>query len=724
MGHRLLLFIFLWCDLNTFAFEKCENSQRTIDGPYRNSNILLAKKFVRKYYPDAKEVKIGVIDSGFDEKFQKNFKNTVKTKDFLTWTQEFEIEFKTGIKYKDKTSSDRDEIKHGSSVISIIGDSKIGINENVKITSYKTRTTNVEEKTMNEEFFERLTRFGAGGLFYSIKNSCDDGNEITNLSMSTIYSEQDQPTFELISYGLFKTTPLHEYLYNKGCLVYMSSGNSGVKYSIKKMANFKTYPSIKRVGSLNRIGLESSFSSNANVYLTGENVVTLIDGGEKENKVKRCKGNRYGLKNGTSFSSPILVGAQSLVLSILKTSKKYTSLKGREKIDILNRIMENSMNGRGYDALFAVNLASRWVEDDNRSGYNKLQEKKNRPFEDLKYTCHKNIKCEKGDDKCLEEVRLRDFYCYGGPSSNLMDLAYKNNEIEWMLQLLFKVGRDKDGKKIRSKYKEKVRELYFKGDYSLSELYEYYNFITALYEDEDESLKNKFFEDGYKKLRSRIETLEDKIFFIERIVMQRPIRKEILDFVVKSFENGEIPFQKAFIILISSKFKIDDFINYLERIINIKRKEVLKVATNNIERKQIISAFQEIKLRAIYHVRFEVPGREKLIIEEIEKIKRGDVSMFLTEIVDNEIIDLNLRKKYLLEAAKNRLKIAKNALLNSIVKMTTKKEFSKEERVEIFLFLLDNCNSSSDYMYIYLQIKKNHQDIIKFIEDFEGDASL
>ncbi|MCB0363049.1 MAG: hypothetical protein KDD35_10015, partial [Bdellovibrionales bacterium] len=140
MNYKLPILVASMClaiNAQAEVFEKCDNSNRSVYGAYRNSNVDLAKKFVEEKYPNVKPTKVGVIDTGFDKEFQDHFQHEVKTDWAQGLMQRQSLISKTGLNVSEMTSPDKDEVGHGLAVMSIIGSKNIGINPKAILHSFK-----------------------------------------------------------------------------------------------------------------------------------------------------------------------------------------------------------------------------------------------------------------------------------------------------------------------------------------------------------------------------------------------------------------------------------------------------------------------------------------------------------------------------------------------------------------------------------------------------------
>jgi subtilisin family serine protease len=133
-------------------------------------------------------------------------------------------------------------------------------------------------------------------IIRAIYYAADNGANIISMSFSL-----DQPSPGLQAAIL--------YAFNKNVIMVASSGNDGLK-TLVYPASFR---GVQGIGSSNSSDLRSNFSNYGSGVVTfaapGEGVITTYPGGN------------YAAGWGTSFSTPMVAGAASLILQVRPTSK-------------------------------------------------------------------------------------------------------------------------------------------------------------------------------------------------------------------------------------------------------------------------------------------------------------------------------------------------------------------------------------------------------------------
>lgn len=291
----------------------------------------LAREELKSLGADLTQVRVAVLDTGFDSKHR-------------------EKAFKTGPlslrKGHDKAGDPhRDERGHGTLVSSFIA-GPYGLANGVDLRIY------------------RVTEAGANGsvhpdlLTESVKRACEEGADIINLSWGGVDDESGEEPDEVTRAELIK------FLEERGCLVMKASGNDSYRH--EKLSGSLEDPYL-RVAAMGPIGVEADFTTSGEVAAPGERVFGLqsLDIEEEEDSYsideKTCGGMDGEFTSGTSFAAPITAGIAAMTLAALKThGEEFTSLPAATRIRILNRILRASMIGGVVNAYRAVLIAKNW----------------------------------------------------------------------------------------------------------------------------------------------------------------------------------------------------------------------------------------------------------------------------------------------------------------------------------------------------------------------------
>jgi hypothetical protein len=648
------------------VFEKCDNSNRSVYGAYRNSNVDLAKNFVGEKYPNAKPTKVGVIDSGFDKGFTDRFQHEVKTDWAQSWMQRQSLKNKTGLSLGEMTSPDKDEVGHGLAVMSIIASKDIGINPKAILHSFKYIFSGSPKTEMIPlDLAASETQYGTYSFFYAIMNACDAGNKIINMSMGDISTEVNFSTFENMMVGTFNKKPLHQYLYDKGCILYMSSGNAGVKDDLG-LGN-KPNPSIVRVGSTNRMAVESDFSSVSHIKATGEKVLALFGDSLIRDISYKCRGENEYLVSGTSFSSPIVAGGQSLVSGMLETSPSYKKLSENQRVDLLNNIMSSGSRNGIYDAYRSVTLADRWIREHSKEP--KAINVTVRPVihpSNSNY-CQTAITCNSSDRQCVNSLRMQSAICEVDKNEQLIHVADQNNEFEWFLSLFYfgTKGGTQVSTPLKDGYKRRILSSYSTGEFSPIEALTYSRFIIGLYPEEKETLYARLFGTDLQNVLNGRNDGAEAAQFIEQISMLGLIDGATIDLLVEKVSPKSAAFHSIIDALVNSKKPIDDFHNRLNRVISM-REAAFMAANDKSEqsdaekaefKEKITAIFVNLRYESIFKAKYSVPGRDKIITDFVDSIDTAEQVKVTYAIFGNYSISRTLRLNSLVkvvQAASNK----------------------------------------------------------------------
>lgn len=228
-----------------------------------------------------------------------------------------------GYNVVDKTTNSAPIAIHGTAVAGVIagrenGAGVVGIAPHVRILPV------------------RVTNSSSGSAYLSdlaacVRYAADRGSRVVNVS----YSGAESSVIDAAA----------TYARNKGTLMFMAAGNSGVDIS-----NFPAYPSFVRVGSTTSKDQKSSFSNYGtaiDLVAPGTSILTTVPG------------KKYSYMSGTSFSSPLAAGVAALVFSV------RPDLKPKDVDAILRQSAVNIGSsfyfGRGrVDAAAAVVLAQKY----------------------------------------------------------------------------------------------------------------------------------------------------------------------------------------------------------------------------------------------------------------------------------------------------------------------------------------------------------------------------
>jgi thermitase len=139
----------------------------------------------------------------------------------------------------------------------------------------------------------RVTNSSNGSAYLSDLAACvryagDHGARVVNVS----YSGAESNSIDAAA----------TYARNKGTLLFMAAGNSGVDIS-----SFPAYPSFLTVGATTSKDERSSFSNYGkavDLVAPGSSILTTVPG------------KAYSYMSGTSFSSPLIAGVAALIFSV------------------------------------------------------------------------------------------------------------------------------------------------------------------------------------------------------------------------------------------------------------------------------------------------------------------------------------------------------------------------------------------------------------------------
>lgn len=227
----------------------------------------------------------------------------------------------------------QDSSGHGSTVGTLIGGRDgVGGAPRVPLTFYRD-TDDSDQSTLN-------------ATMKLVKQACDEGHKIINLSAGT---ESDERGTKPDEAHLLDEL---EYLRNKGCLVVRAAGNSGV---------FRNYPfrdsddGWLRIAGTSRSAILSPGTSQGELAAPGADVFVLSN---SKSPMNSCKEGGGHFIDGTSYSAPLVTGVAAYVRAVLDTSKQFQLLSGSSQIAIINRVLQASLFGGIVHGYRAVELAS------------------------------------------------------------------------------------------------------------------------------------------------------------------------------------------------------------------------------------------------------------------------------------------------------------------------------------------------------------------------------
>jgi hypothetical protein len=299
-------------------------------------DIELMKREMKNWGVNLENVKIGIVDSGFEKGLEEN------------------LEFKSLKKVafnKDTTSTDFDELGHGTAVTGLIAGLGFGAAPGAQLTSYK--VTNKENKV---DFL---------GLEPLIR-ACEDGNEVINFSIGNY---MDGGAHRLISDNSLRDEKRHqkvlERLSELGCVIVKAAGNESDVTDFESNSLENGY---LRISSVDPVSLShSSFSNKGVLSAPGKSVLSLV--GRKSTLVKAnaCGSDHMTFAEGSSFAAPLVAGITANVIAVLKSDPEsfYHKLSGKDRVKLLGRILKASeMNGlvNGYRAVLIARGYAKWAQ--------------------------------------------------------------------------------------------------------------------------------------------------------------------------------------------------------------------------------------------------------------------------------------------------------------------------------------------------------------------------
>ncbi|MBF0207461.1 MAG: S8/S53 family peptidase [Oligoflexia bacterium] len=364
-----------------YPFEKCpvHNTRSKYWAQLAVDADLMQAELKRMHIPTG-HTSVAVIDTGFDFSLAESRFDSPK----ITAQQS-----NTGC-----GSADQDENGHGTMVAGLIGGTdNIGIAPDVNISVYRvTKTGNQSVTTMES-------------ILAAIKQACNDGNEIINLSFNSEEDEHGRLRQEVVAKKF-----IHEML-ERGCLIVAAEGNDAYRelYSTNDLDD-----SLLRV-TAGRPGAKiAPFSSIGEVIAPGTLVATIANTTNNFDNII-CEKNKLILGSGTSFATPIISSVAGEVLGVLKKNINATKnatknqITQANKVKIVTRILKASELKGVINGLRAVLLAEAWGRGIN----NTIKTKKNihvtiPSVAELKTLLKETYKhyCEKNVDITTEELLL------------------------------------------------------------------------------------------------------------------------------------------------------------------------------------------------------------------------------------------------------------------------------------------------------------------------------
>jgi len=331
---------FLNCKLD----EACDNGQSRLWGQTLMGLDLMREEIskIEKESP-LPEVKIAVVDSGFEKSLQKKF----NTKSFAA------------LSFPDASVDALADLNgHGTAVAALIaGSNGLGGATGQRLTSYRLSKADADGHIGGWHGSSGTLDLNPATMLNDLKSAvdkaCADGNEIINFSWGNVFEEMG----DSLSYEVAHKSWLDS-LAARGCLVVNSSGNSNVK---KRKKNFlDPDDAMLRVGAIRPIdcGL-TNFTTIGEVYAPGQSIATLGAGLIGKNSRACTKSYPEEVRvNGTSFAAPLVAGVAAQAKRILKTSPEFNSMKAPDQIRLLKRVVRASTIRGSVNALRSVMIAS------------------------------------------------------------------------------------------------------------------------------------------------------------------------------------------------------------------------------------------------------------------------------------------------------------------------------------------------------------------------------
>jgi subtilisin family serine protease len=188
-------------------------------------------------------------------------------------------------------------------------------------------TTSILDQSTTSILDSTLAEFGHGtmvaGIIHLIAPTAkimplkafhaDGSSSLSDIIRAIYYAADNGANIISMSFSLDQPSPGLQaailYAFNKNVIMVASSGNDGLK-TLVYPASFR---GVQGIGSSNSSDLRSNFSNYGSGVVTfaapGEGVITTYPGGN------------YAAGWGTSFSTPMVAGAASLILQVRPTSK-------------------------------------------------------------------------------------------------------------------------------------------------------------------------------------------------------------------------------------------------------------------------------------------------------------------------------------------------------------------------------------------------------------------
>lgn len=331
---------------NEPLFPVCENNQHTqLWGQFLLASDLTQAQ-LKEWGITTKNIKVAVIDSGFDRK--GNAEN-IDTSDFQT---------DYSGPYKEMGDEGRDENGHGTAVSgTIVGKNGIGVAPGVQLKVFRVTSAGTTGKT------------GSSRIDDAIKKACREGYSTINVSWGDSRDERGAEREEISKKEMFNS------LWEKGCIVVKSAGND----SYRNYAPTPLEDNLLRVASVSTYGGLSGFSTKGEVHAPGSHIFSLRSSESEVKPENTCfiKGKRVdgAFISGTSFSAPYVAGVIALVRAVLESDQEFSHLSLPKQVILINQIIKASEFGGAVSALRAVLIAKAWNENPNsNASYADLRE--------------------------------------------------------------------------------------------------------------------------------------------------------------------------------------------------------------------------------------------------------------------------------------------------------------------------------------------------------------
>ena len=381
-------------------------------------------------------VNVAVVDSGFDEKTNKE----------LMASPDFSVH-----KGHDKAGNPTlDQSGHGTAVSGLIGGKDgVGLAPNAKLKVYRVTVEGDTGSTSSDL------------LKASIMKACDDGAEVINVSWGGYFDERG------IGEEEEEYKELYEELFDKGCLIVKSAGNSARRV---KRDHMDPDDNLLRVEASEVSGAMSYFTSNGEIRAPGSGVFTHRSAQVGKDRYDNyCGKARGSFVNGTSFAAPITSAIAAQVAAVLKHNHyQFKKLPGRDRVKWITRVLRAASHNGNLDANRAVRIASMDMKDlvsqqpiPSAEALKKEYAKNEQPFCTASIgKCTNPVRCPDRKN-CLSHMRSRLSRCAPPSQSDIstaLKLAERLKANDVALGVL--QASNTDGKKVSSAKHAQARTIW------------------------------------------------------------------------------------------------------------------------------------------------------------------------------------------------------------------------------------------------------------------------